>query len=124
MAGDTEAALTEQGVRFVSGVARYEANARGQIIGGQSGFLKPVFAFDTMRLLGVHTIGEQASELVHIGLVALHARAGADLFIETCFNYPTLGELYKYATYDALGKRAAETAPAALPSSSHSTSSA
>ncbi len=121
MAGDTEAALTEQGVRFVSGVARYEANARGQIIGAQSGFLKLVFAFDTMRLLGVHAIGEQASELVHIGLVALHARAGADLFIETCFNYPTLGELYKYATYDALGKRAAETAPAARPSSSQST---
>ncbi|MBI5769433.1 MAG: Si-specific NAD(P)(+) transhydrogenase [Verrucomicrobia bacterium] len=106
MAGETEDALAKKGVAFIAGTAPYAANARGQIIGAQSGFLKLLFAADTMRLLGVHAIGEQASELVHIGLVALHAGAGADLFIETCFNYPTLGELYKYATYDALGRRA------------------
>ena len=106
MAGETEESLTKQGLAFVAGVAHYDANARGQIIGAKNGFLKLLFATDTMRLLGVHVIGEQASELVHIGLVALHAGAGAGLFIETCFNYPTLGELYKYATYDALGKRA------------------
>jgi NAD(P) transhydrogenase len=59
-----------------------------------------------MRLLGVHIIGEQASELVHIGLMALNTGAGADLFIQSCFNYPTLSEVYKYATYDALGQQA------------------
>ena len=48
---------------------------------------------------------------MHVGLAALHAGAGAELFIETCFNYPTLGELYKYATCDALGKRAKRSAP-------------
>jgi NAD(P) transhydrogenase len=117
MAGETEAALAEKGVRFVSGIARYEANARGQIIGAQSGFLKLVFAYDTMQLLGVHAIGEQASELVHIGLVALQAQAGANLFIETCFNYPTLGELYKYAAYDALGKLTPAPASTVPPSS-------
>jgi NAD(P) transhydrogenase len=106
MAGETEESLTKKGLAYVAGVARYDANARGQIIGAKNGFLKLLFAADTMQLLGVHAIGEQASELVHIGLVALHANATADLFIETCFNYPTLGELYKYATYDALGRRA------------------
>ena len=58
-----------------------------------------------MRLLGVHVMGEQATELVHIGLVALLAEAGADLFNRACFNYPTLGDLYKYAAYDALAQR-------------------
>ncbi len=106
MAGDTEESLAKRGVAYVAGTARYDANARGQIIGAKNGFLKLLFATDTMKLLGVHVIGEQASEVVHIGLVALHAGASADLFIETCFNYPTLGELYKYATYDALGRRA------------------
>jgi NAD(P) transhydrogenase len=106
MAGETEESLVKKSVPFVAGVAHYDANARGQIIGAKNGFLKLLFATDTMRLVGVHAIGEQASELVHIGLVALHAGGTADLFIETCFNYPTLGELYKYATYDALGRRA------------------
>ncbi|MBI4624537.1 MAG: Si-specific NAD(P)(+) transhydrogenase [Verrucomicrobia bacterium] len=106
MAGETAESLARNAVRFVAGTAHYDANARGQIIGAKMGFLKLLFAADTMKLLGVHAIGEQASELVHIGLIALHTGAGADLFIETCFNYPTLGELYKYATYDALGRRA------------------
>jgi NAD(P) transhydrogenase len=106
MAGETEEGLVKQGVAYFAGVAHYDANARGQIIGVRHGFLKLLFAADTMKLIGVHAIGEQATELVHVGLVAMHAGAKADLFIETCFNYPTLGELYKYATYDALGRRA------------------
>ncbi|MFT5491673.1 MAG: pyruvate/2-oxoglutarate dehydrogenase complex dihydrolipoamide dehydrogenase (E3) component, partial [Limisphaerales bacterium] len=61
---------------------------------------------EDMKLLGVQILGEQANELIHIGLQAIMLKANADLFIQTCFNYPTLSELYKYATYDALGKRA------------------
>ena len=106
MAGATEESLTKESVSFVAGKAQYSANARGQIIGARNGFLKLLFAADSMKLLGVNAIGEQATELVHIGLIALQTNATADLFIETCFNYPTLGELYKYATYDALGRRA------------------
>jgi NAD(P) transhydrogenase len=59
-----------------------------------------------MKLLGVHCIAEGATELVHIGLTAMLGGATAELFIEACFNYPTLSEAYKYATYDALGARA------------------
>ena len=80
------------------------------IIGDADGLLKPLFSRDgRARLLGVHVIGEQATELVHIGLTALMMEAGAELFIKTCYNYPTLGELYKYATYDALGRMPAAT---------------
>jgi NAD(P) transhydrogenase len=63
-----------------------------------------------MRLLGVHVIGEQATELVHVGLTVILAGAGNDLFIQTCYNYPTLTEMYKYATYDAMGKQDAAAA--------------
>jgi NAD(P) transhydrogenase len=107
MAGETEDSLVAKKVPYVAGKAFYSSNARGQIIGDDHGFLKLLFAEDTMKLLGVHVIGEQATELVHVGLQALLANAGADLFIATCYNYPTLTELYKYATYDALGRRAA-----------------
>ena len=113
MAGDTEASLAAGKVPYVVGRARSAANARGQIIGESNGFIKLLFHRDDMRLLGVHILGEQASELVHIGLTALLTSEGADLFINTCYNYPTLSEVYKYATYDALGQRARDAAQAA-----------
>ena len=72
--------------------------------------LKLLFAAADLKLLGVHVIGEQATELVHVGLTAILAGATNDLFIQTCYNYPTLTEMYKYATYDAMGKRDAATA--------------
>ncbi|MEM7406244.1 MAG: Si-specific NAD(P)(+) transhydrogenase [Pseudomonadota bacterium] len=103
MAGESEQSLTAQGIDYVVGKARYADNARGQIIGDEDGFLKLVFRTSDMRLMGVHAVGETASELVHIGLMAMMVEAGSQLFIRTCFNYPTLGELYKYATYDAMG---------------------
>ena len=64
--------------------------------------LKLLFARDDLRLLGVHVLGEHATELVHIGLVALMTGAGVALFESACFNFPTLGDLYTRATYDAL----------------------
>jgi NAD(P) transhydrogenase len=105
VAGLTEAEAREKGFDPVLGRARFAANARGQIIGESYGFLKLVFDRADMKLLGVHVLGEQASELVHIGLTAMLCGAGADLFVQTCYNYPTLSEAYKYATYDALGRR-------------------
>ena len=105
MAGETEESLKEQGIAYIVGRARYMDNPRGQIVGDESGLLKLIFARDDMRLLGVHVVGEQATELVHIGLVAMMSGSGAELFNRTCFNYPTLGDLYKYATYEAILKR-------------------
>ena len=105
MAGETEMSLKEQNIDYVVGRASANSNARGQIIGDKDGFTKLLFDANDMRLLGVQIIGENASELVHIGLIGLMTFATADLFIQTCFNYPTLGEMYKYATYDALGAK-------------------
>lgn len=105
MVGETEESLQKQKIPYVAGKAAYSANARGQIIGDQHGFLKLLFREEDMRLVGVHMIGELATELVHVGLTAMLMQAGAELFISTCYNYPTLTEVYKYATYDALGKR-------------------
>jgi NAD(P) transhydrogenase len=106
MAGATEQQLHADGIACLAGRARYDASPRGRLSGDSTGFLKLLFRPDDMRLLGVHVIGEQATELVHIGLMAMLAGEGADLFNRACFNYPTLGDLYKYATYDALLARA------------------
>ena len=105
MAGETEESLKEKGIVYVVGRARYMDNPRGQIIGDENGLLKLIFSRDDMRLLGVHVVGEQATELVHIGLLAMMSNSGAELFNRTCFNYPTLGDLYKYATYEAILKQ-------------------
>ena len=105
MAGETEESLQKSGIPYVVGRASYGVNARGQIIGDETGFLKLLFERSTMRLVGVHVIGEQATELVHIGLTALLSNADVEVFIRACFNYPTLSELYKYAAYSALDAR-------------------
>ena len=87
------------------GRAAYADNPRGRIIGDEHGLLKLIFRPEDMRLIGVHVVGEQATELVHVGLIAMLAGVGGSVFNRACFNYPTLGDLYKYAFYDALLKR-------------------
>jgi len=103
--GATEESLIEKSTPYIVGRCRYSDIPRGDIIGDHVGFLKLLFHRDDMRLLGVHVMGEQATEVVHLGLLAMMMNATADLFNQTCFNYPTLGDLYKYATYDAILKR-------------------
>ncbi len=110
MAGKSEHELKADAVPYVVGRAYYRDNARGQIIGDRNGMIKLLFQLgegdQDMRLVGVHVIGEQATELVHIGLSGLLTQSTVQLFINTCYNYPTLSEIYKYAAYDALGNRA------------------
>jgi NAD(P) transhydrogenase len=101
MVGETEESLREKGEPYVVGKATYRENGRGAIIGDQHGFLKLLFRLRDLKLLGVHVLGEQASEVVHIGLLALLADGGFDLFNRVAFNYPTLGGLYQRATYEA-----------------------
>jgi NAD(P) transhydrogenase len=104
--GETEESCREKGIECELGRAYYEKNSRGQIIGDMSGLLKLVFAAKDRKLLGVHILGEMASELVHIGQACLHFGGSLDDFIASVFNYPTLGEAYKYAAYDGLGNLA------------------
>jgi NAD(P) transhydrogenase len=101
--GETEESCREKGIAYAVGRALYSGNSRGQIIGDLSGLVKLVFSPDDRRLLGVHVLGEMASELVHVGQGCLHFGGSIDYFIEAVFNYPTLAESYKYAAYDGLG---------------------
>jgi NAD(P) transhydrogenase len=102
MVGETEESLRQAGIDYVIGRGSYGASARGRIIGDSDGFLKLIFRRFDMKLLGVHAIGEQATELVHVGLIAMLAGSSAGLFDEACFNIPTLGALYKTAALDAI----------------------
>ena len=65
-----------------------------------------MFDVPTRKLLGVHIIGDHATELIHVGQMAITANATIDVFIDAVFNFPTLSELYKYAAYDGLGRLA------------------
>jgi NAD(P) transhydrogenase len=102
MVGETEESLLHAGIDHVVGRAPYFSSARGRIIGDSDGFLKLLFRREDLKLLGVHAIGEQATELVHIGLMVLLTGGGASMFEEACFNIPTLGTLYKGAALDAM----------------------
>lgn len=106
MVGQTEQTLTEQKVPYETGTARYREIARGQILGDESGMLKLIFHRDTRRLLGVHAIGTQATELIHIGQAVLGLGGGLDYFMQTVFNYPTLAECYKVAALATANKLA------------------
>jgi len=102
--GKTEQDCQKEGIPYVVGKDRFGRHARGQIIGDTEGMIKLIFHATTGKLLGVHVIGELASELVHIGMSCLHFEGDIDFFIHAVFNYPTLSDVYKYAAYDALGK--------------------
>jgi len=104
MVGKTEEELTEASIPYEIGKARYKEIARGQILGDVTGLLKLIFHSETRRLLGVHIIGEGASELVHIGQAVLSFEGKIDYFIDTVFNYPTLAECYKVAAFDGINR--------------------
>jgi len=104
MVGKTEEELTEEGVAYEVGKARYREIARGQIIGDTTGLLKLIFHSETRALLGVHIIGDGASELIHIGQAVLTFGGTIDYFINTVFNYPTLAECYKVAAFEGVNR--------------------
>jgi len=104
MVGKTEQEAREAGIDYFTGSALWRETARGNIIGDMNGALKLVFDRATHQLIGVHLIGEGATELVHIGQTAMHFGAGPEYFRDTVFNVPTLAEAYKIAAANALIK--------------------
>jgi NAD(P) transhydrogenase len=104
MVGKTEEELTKQGVAYEVGRAQYREIARGQILGDRTGLLKLIFHRESRSLLGVHIIGAEAAELVHIGQAVLALGGKIDYFIDTVFNYPTLAECYKTAAFDGVNR--------------------
>ena len=102
MVGLTEDECAAKQMPFVVGRGYYKDNPRGQIIGDMSGMIKLIFSPADKKLLGVHIIGEQASELIHIGAHVMIAGGTIDTFIQAIYNYPTLAGLYKFAAKDGL----------------------
>ena len=99
--GLSEEEVKERGIPYECGVARFRETSRGHIMGLESGLLKLIFSLKTRRLLGVHIVGEGATELVHIGQAVLNLKGTVEYFVENTFNYPTLAEAYKIAGLDA-----------------------
>jgi NAD(P) transhydrogenase len=107
MVGQSEEKLTADRIPYEVGVAWYREIARGHIIGDTTGMLKILFHRQTRHLLGVHCIGEAATEIIHIGQAVMALGGTLDYFRDTVFNYPTMAECYKVAAFDGLNKLAA-----------------
>ena len=104
--GETEQSCREKAIDCEVGRAHYANNARAAMAGDMTGLLKLVFRREDRELLGVHIIGEGATELIHVGLMVLELGETIDRFIDFVFNFPTLSEMFKYAAYDGLGNLA------------------
>jgi NAD(P) transhydrogenase len=100
--GETEETCKEKKIPYVVGRALYADNPRGKITGDLEGITKLVIERESRKVIGVHVIGERASELVHIGQTVITLGGRVDTFIDMVFNYPTLADSYKYAAYDCL----------------------
>ena len=104
MIGKTEHEFTESKTPYEVGIAKYEELAKGQMVGDETGMLKILFHPETHRLLGIHAIGENATEMIHIGQAVLALDGTIDYFRDTVFNYPTFAEAYKVAALNGLNK--------------------
>jgi NAD(P) transhydrogenase len=104
MVGQTEETLTANKVPYEVGLAKYKELAKSMMLGDESGMLKLLFDRNTRKLLGVHVIGQRATEIIHIGQAVLYYGGTIEYFRDTVFNYPTLAEAYKVAALDGLNK--------------------
>lgn len=104
MVGYTEEQLTKEKTPYEIGLARYAELAKGQMLGDEQGLLKLLFDPESLKILGVHVIGDRAAEIVHIGQAVLSMGGTLEYFRDTVFNYPTLAEAYKVAALDGLNK--------------------
>ncbi len=102
--GKTEQELTAAKIPYEIGIAKFDELAKGQMLGTEVGLLKILFDPKTLKLLGVHVIGESAAEIVHIGQAVLALGGTIEYFRDTVFNYPTFAEAYKVAGLDGLNR--------------------
>jgi len=104
MVGKTEQQLTESKTPYEVGQSKYSELAKGQMVGAEVGLLKVLFHPKTLKVLGVHAIGDGATEIIHIGQAVLAFGGTIEYFRDTVFNYPTFAEAYKVAGLDGLNK--------------------
>jgi len=103
MVGITEEQAQAQKIDYCTGMARYRNSHRGKIRGSTNGFLKLIFRRSDLVIIGVHIIGEFATELIHYGLTLIENQKTLLQVVSVVFNYPSFHDLYKYASYDGLG---------------------
>jgi NAD(P) transhydrogenase len=108
MIGQTEEECLENGIDYEVGRAYYRNTIRGQIIGDTAGMIKLVFVPShkaaERKLLGIHIIGDDAAELIHVGMMVMQLGGTLNAFTQSVFNIPTLGDIYKQAAYDGLSR--------------------
>lgn len=102
--GPSEQQARERGMQILVGTARFGDTARGQIIGDTTGLLKLIMDAETRKILATHIIGSLASELVHLGQMAITFGATCEFFHQAVMNYPTLARAYKLASYQLMEK--------------------
>jgi NAD(P) transhydrogenase len=102
--GKTEEELTDAAIPYVVGTSWYKELAKAMMMREEDGLLKLLVSPEDRRLLGVHVIGSQATDLVHIGQALMDREGGLDFLVSAVFNYPTLAEAYKVAGLDALNR--------------------
>jgi NAD(P) transhydrogenase len=107
--GLTEEEAVARGIDYEVGRGWFVGNTRATIAGAPEGLVKLVFQPDDRKLLGVHVLGDHATELVHQGQAVLNYGGAIDYFIHSTFNAPTESEAYKYAAYDGLQRLQART---------------
>lgn len=100
--GETERQLQSRQANYIKGTAAFSKTARGQIIGNENGLLKLLVDRDSKKILGVHIIGESASELIHVGQMAMSCHANIEHLAAQAFNYPTLAQCYKTAALECI----------------------
>ena len=104
MVGRTEEQLTTAAIPYETGIARYDELAKAEMLGDRTGMLKLLFHSETLKLLGIHAIGQRATEIIHIGQAVLAFGGTVEYFRDAVFNYPTLAEAYKVAALNGLNK--------------------
>jgi NAD(P) transhydrogenase len=104
MIGQTEETLSSDRVPYEVGIAKYSELAKSMMLGDDAGMLKLLFHPETHKLLGVHALGQRATEIIHIGQAVLFYGGSVEYFRDMVFNYPTLAEAYKVAALDGLNK--------------------
>ena len=92
------------GFHYEIGRAYYYEIARSHIVGSNVGMFKILFHAETLEILGVHVIGRGATEVIHIGQMAIGFRAKINYFIDQVFNYPTFAEGYRVAALNGFNK--------------------
>ena len=105
--GMSEEEVIKRKIPYEIGIVPMRETSRAKVMGLESGLLKMIFSIKTRRLLGVHIVGEGATELIHIGQAVMALKGTLDYFLENAFNYPTLAEAYKVAALHAHNRMSA-----------------